>query len=303
MIKTNWVLAVVLTVTVTTGFATIPALAEALPRDDAQRACWSKHTRERTRVRLAEPTAVDFSNLRDGYSVRSPFLVDFSVRGMGVVPAGKAHPKAGHHHLLIDKRLPPSVTEKIPFDDHHRHFGKGQTGVELALPAGRHTLRLLFADHEHRPHFVFSPEIVVLVSGPRSVAPLSIDPANFEASCNAWYQEELTRPRPPGKRALITNLRDGEPVVSPFNLRFAVDGFGVAARGHGADGSGHFMLDVLVGDKLVQAIDLANGATQANLFVPVGNYTLRLRFMDDSRSQELLRAPDIKVSVVVQEKL
>ena len=36
--------------------------------------------------------------------------------------------------------------------DNHRHFGGGQTEVELTLPAGEHTLQLLLADHAHIPH-------------------------------------------------------------------------------------------------------------------------------------------------------
>ena len=61
-------------------------------------------------------------------------------------------------------------------------------------------------------------------------------------------------------------MRDGESVVSPVNLRFAVDGFGVAPNGFGAEGSGHFVLDVLRNDNSApQNVDLNNGATQATL--------------------------------------
>ena len=96
---------------------------------------------------------MSFTNLRSGYRVRSPFLVEFGIKGMGVVPAGKALPGTGHHHILVNTRMPPSVSEKLPFNDGHRHFGKGQTFAVLDLPPGKHTLRLLFADHEHRPYF------------------------------------------------------------------------------------------------------------------------------------------------------
>ena len=144
------------------------AQASPLPRTDAERACWQRYTRERTRLDLKELTAVSFTNLRSGYRVRSPFLVEFGIKGMGVVPAGKALPGTGHHHILVNTRMPPSVSEKLPFNDGHRHFGKGQTFAVLDLPPGRHTLRLLFADHEHRPYFVFSPEISVEVIGKRS---------------------------------------------------------------------------------------------------------------------------------------
>lgn len=281
-----------------------PLAAEPLPRDPQERSCWLQYTRERTQVRLNEPTAVEVANLRDGDVVRSPFRVDFAVRGMGVIPAGQPHPKAGHHHVLLDTRLPNNPGNKIPFNDFHRHFGKGQTGTTLALPAGAHTLRLLFADHDHRPYFVFSPELRLQVAGPRSDTPLRIDPDNFAATCKAWYQDERTRPRPEGRRAVISNLREGEPVISPFNLRLAVDGFGVAPKGRGGEGLGHFLLDVL-GDsgRVVQAIDLGHGATQVSLFLPPAAYTLRLRFVDDSGRRDLVPVDLTPIVVTAQERL
>lgn len=278
------------------------AQAEALPSDELERACWLQYTRERTRVRLVEPTAVDVSNLRDGMVVNSPFRVDFSIRGMGVIPAGKPHPKAGHHHMLVDATLPSNPGTPIPFNDFHRHFGKGQTGVVMALPPGVHRLRLLFADHDHKPYFIYSPEIKITVRGPRR-EPLKVDRAHFDASCKAWYDDEVERPRPDGRRITITNLRDGEPVVSPVNVRFAVDGFGVSPKGFGGDGQGYFMLDVLRNGVAAQVLDLANGATQATLHLAAGAYTLRLRFLDDSGSKELLPSVDTRITVAGQDRL
>ena len=296
--RIRWVVAFTAAIMVTP-----PAGAEAMPKDDQERACWLKHTRERTRVRLTEPTAVDVSNLRDGYTVRSPFRVDFSIRGMGVIPAGKAHPKAGHHHMLVDMTLPLNPGEKIPFNDFHRHFGKGQTGAVIALPTGKHRLRLLFADQDHRPYFVYSPEITVNVKGPRSGPEPRVLASDFDATCQVWYEEEQSRPRPEGKRSLISNLRDGEPVVSPVNLRFAVDGFGVAPKGHGGDTEGHFMLEVLRGDGgLVQTADLTNGATQSTQYLAPGNYNLRLRFVDDSGRRDLTPVTETRISVAAQER-
>ncbi|MBU6260030.1 MAG: DUF4399 domain-containing protein [Burkholderiales bacterium] len=272
------------------------ALADALPRDARARACWLEHTRERTRVHLNEPIVVDFANLRHGYAVRTPFRVDFSVRGMGVIPAGKLDPKAGHHHLLIDQPLPAVVTQPIPLSDKYRHFGKGQTGTVLDLAPGRHTLRLLFADYQHRPYFVYSPELTIDVTGPRSAQPVSID-----AGCKAWYEDEVTRPRPPGQRAVIINLRSGEPVVSPFTVRFGADGYGIAPRGSGGPGLGHFMFDVFgTGGRPVRALDLGNGATQALLFLPPGGYLLRLRLLGQGR--ELVPPAEVAVQVVAQER-
>ena len=36
--------------------------------------------------------------------------------------------------------------------DNIRHFGGGQTETEITLPAGSHTLQLVFADFMHIPH-------------------------------------------------------------------------------------------------------------------------------------------------------
>ncbi len=279
------------------------ASSEPLPTDELERECWQQYTRERTRVRMSEPTAVDVSNLRDGHIVSSPFRVDFSIRGMGVIPAGKPHPKAGHHHVLVDMSLPINPGEQIPFNDFHRHFGKGQTGAVLALPPGPHRLRLLFADHEHRPYFVFSPEIRIVVRGPRGTAP-KITRASFESSCRQWYEEENSRPRPEGMRAVVSNVRDGETVVSPINVRFAVDGFGVAPKDFGGPGLGHFMLEVARGENsATQQVDLSNGATQATLTLAPGVHTLRLRFLDDSGKRELTPVSSTRIVVSGQERL
>ena len=88
---------------------------------------------------------------QDGETVSSPFVVRFGLRGMGVAPAGIDMPGTGHHHLVIDASLPPAG-QPVPFDDRHKHFGKGQTETELSLPPGEHTLQLILGDHTHVPH-------------------------------------------------------------------------------------------------------------------------------------------------------
>lgn len=277
--------------------------AAPLPKDELERDCWLRHTRERTRVNIKEPTDVEFSNLRKGHQLRSPFQVEFAVRGMGVVPAGKVLAGTGHHHILINKSLPIDIQAKIPFSDTHKHFGKGQTETVLDLPPGKHKLRLLFADHDHRPYFVFSPEIEVTVTGPRNATPLRIDARNFDASCKAWYEDEMARPKPPGDSASVLNLRDGEPVSSPFNVRLGVQGFGVCAAGQSAEKTGHFMLDVRQGERVVRAVDLSNGATQTNVSLPNGAYQLHLRFVDGKSKRDLLPPSESTVVVTGQERL
>jgi hypothetical protein len=205
--------------------------------------------------------------------------------------------KAGHHHLLVDTPLPISPGDKIPFNDFHRHFGKGQTSAVLALTPGPHRLRLLFADHDHKPHFVFSPELRITVKGPRGTPP-KVTRADFDATCKAWYEDEVSRPRPEGSRVLVANVRDGETVVSPINLRLAADGFGIAPKGHGGEGLGWFILELQRADGGGrQTIDLSNGATQATLALAAGEWTLRLRLLDDSGRRDLV-APDVMRLVV-----
>lgn len=88
---------------------------------------------------------------QDGETVSSPFTVRFGLKGMGVAPAGVEMPGTGHHHLVIDAPL-PAAGQPVPFDDKHKHFGKGQTEAEISLPPGDHTLQLILGDHTHVPH-------------------------------------------------------------------------------------------------------------------------------------------------------
>jgi hypothetical protein len=222
---------------------------------------------------------------------------------MGVVPAGKEMPGTGHHHILIDTPLPRNVGEKIPFSDTHKHFGKGQTLTTIDLPPGPHTLRLLFADHEHRPYFVYSPEVKINVTAKRTAEPLKIDPKRFDESCAAWYQDEVSRPRPPGEWLGVANLRDGEPVTSPLVLHYGVEGYGVCAAGQTAERVGHFILQVQQGPKTLQTLDLSNGATQSTLGLPNGNYQLKLRFVDGKTGRDLLPPYEHSLPVTGQERM
>ena len=90
---------------------------------------------------------VYFINLKDGAELDSPFLVQFGLSGMGVAPAGIEKPNTGHHHLIIDTTLTPEESKQpIPADDHHLHFGAGQTEAMVTLPKGEHTLQLVLGD-------------------------------------------------------------------------------------------------------------------------------------------------------------
>lgn len=116
-----------------------PAPAAALPRTPAPAGATAY---------IIEPA--------DGATVSNPVRVVFGLKGIGVAPAGTDRADAGHHHLLIDTGLPENLAVPIANDEQHRHFGGGQTEVELTLTPGRHTLQLLLGDHLHIP---FDPPI------------------------------------------------------------------------------------------------------------------------------------------------
>ncbi len=95
---------------------------------------------------------VYFISPQDGATVKSPFLVQFGLSGMGVAPAGVEKPNTGHHHLLIDTKLTSEqMKAPLPADDHHKHFGGGQTEAMISLPKGKHTLQLVLGDWSHVP--------------------------------------------------------------------------------------------------------------------------------------------------------
>jgi len=277
------------------------AQAQGLPGNALERRCWLGYTAERSAIDMREPTAVRFVNLRNGYALRSPFMIEFGVRGMGVVPAGNPTERAGHHHLLIDTPLPRNHQEKIPFSDKHKHFGKGQTGTVLDLPPGAHTLRLLFADHDHRPYFVYSPEITVHVLGTRTAAPIAIDPAQFENTCSAWYQDQVSAPRGGAKEVYAKNLRDGEAVSSPFVLSLGAIGMGIAPAGRKLPDTGHFAVTVLRAGGTAQRLVLADGRTETTLDLARGDYELEIALLDADNKVALKSAP-LRLSVTRQDR-
>lgn len=116
------------------------------------------------RTPAPEGARVYFISPRAGETVSSPVTVRFGLAGMGVAPAGIAMLKTGHHHLIIDRDLPP-LDAPLPADEHVRHFGGGQTEVVVELAPGSHTLQLVLGDQNHVPHDppVISEKITITV--------------------------------------------------------------------------------------------------------------------------------------------
>jgi hypothetical protein len=103
---------------------------------------------------------------KDGAKVKSPVLVQFGLKGMGVAPAGVKFDNTGHHHLLVDTDAPADLAAPLPVTDKILHFGKGQTEAQVPLSPGKHTLQLLLGDQNHVPHNppVISKKITITVT-------------------------------------------------------------------------------------------------------------------------------------------
>jgi hypothetical protein len=110
-----------------------------------------------TAVDAGEEKSLYIISPQDGDLVTNPVRVQFGLRGMGVAPAGIDKPNTGHHHLLINVDKLPSMDQPLPSDENHRHFGGGQTEVELNLEPGTHSLQLVLGDKNHVP---FSPPLI-----------------------------------------------------------------------------------------------------------------------------------------------
>jgi hypothetical protein len=129
---------------------------------------------KRIKVRVVDPSLrkpspagarVYFVGLQDGSVLPPKATIRFGLVNMGVAPAGIEKANTGHHHVLVDTKLPP-LDEPIPNDFNHLHFGAGQTEAVVNLPLGRHTVQLLLGDENHVPHNppIMSKPITVLVT-------------------------------------------------------------------------------------------------------------------------------------------
>lgn len=226
---------------------------------------------ERARQRSPAPQAakLSFVGLADKAQVPGKLTVRFAITGMDVAPAGQAKRNAGHHHLLIDTELPP-LDRPIPSDFNHIHFGGGQTEAEIALSPGRHTLQLLFADHDHVPHDppVMSERITVEVAAETPEKPRST--------------------AAPGARVFFVDLADGATIPARSRIRFGSEGITLTPAGTANPNGGHHHLLV---DTELPALDreipsdfnhlhFGRGQTEVELSLAPGEHTLQLLMGD-----------------------
>lgn len=226
---------------------------------------------ERPRQRSAAPAdaKLSFVGLENNARVPSKLTVRFAVSGMEVAPSGRARRNAGHHHLLIDTEL-PALNQPIPSDFNHLHFGSGQTETEISLPPGRHSLQLLFADHDHVPHDppVMSEKIVVEVADAPDEKPRSA--------------------AAPGAKVFFLDLQDGATIPTRAIIRFGIENIALTPAGTKNANGGHHHLLVDTGppalDREIPSdfnhIHFGRGQTETELNLPPGEHTLQLLLGD-----------------------
>ena len=215
---------------------------------------------------IAESPKLDatafFTNLKNGDSVKSPFVVQFGMNFWGIAPAGQAGRLTGHHHLLIDTPLPMLHLAPLPFTEKYLHFGKGEMQGLVNLPPGKHTLRLLLADHKHVPHFVFSNEIEITV-----LAEVT-DKENLLKKSN---NPEL----------FFINIKDGESVPPYFKVQFHAANLNISNKESRLKNTGHFQVQIIPSTGKVEKMAFPSGQTEAWLRLPEGNYKMQLEFINN----------------------
>ncbi len=219
-----------------------------------------------------------FTNLHQGDKIETPFLVKFGLSGgWGLAPIAKPiSGKSGHHHLLVNRDLPLDFKQALPFTDQYIHFGKGQMETVLNLAPGQYQLRLLLADDKHLPYFVYSKPMTITVTKKNTTDPKSLVV--------------------PGLSLAV----EGRSVKRPFRVQFHVSGLNVAHQTQKEKDTGHFRLTVSSGTASKSAVmDFVNGQTEVWLEPPLGEYTLKLDFLDNANPGKML-AVGVTQSVSVE---
>ncbi len=213
-----------------------------------------------------------FSNLTEGASIETPFILKFGLTGMGLAAIDKAVSKTGHHHLLINRGLPTDFSKPLPFNDQYRHFGAGQMEAILDFQPGKYTLQLLLADHRHIPNFVASKRINITVTKKNQAS----DPKN------------MTRPG-----IAILTPRPDDVLTKPFRMMMHASQLNISNVSIIKKNVGHFRIWLKSDKGDEQLIDLTNGYTEVWLSPPAGNYQARIDYLDNNVPNQVLYKSDI----------
>ncbi len=219
-----------------------------------------------------------FSNVADGASIETPFVLKFGLTGMGLATINGVAAGTGHHHLLVNRELPLDFTQPLPFNDQYMHFGKGQMETVLTFPPGAYTLRLVLADHKHIPNFVYSKPVHITVTKKNA----DVDPKSLVV-----------------RGVEILAPKNGSTQKAPLQVGFHASGYNVSALAVPDAGTGHFRLRVTPDGGHEETMDFANGHTEVWLNPPAGHYTARLDLMDNNAAGKVL-ASSAPVAFVVE---
>jgi len=208
-----------------------------------------------------------FSNLKDGASIETPFVLKFGVSRYGIASIDKPVPKTGHHHLLVNRDLPLDFKQPLPFNDQYIHFGRGQMETVLTFKPGTYTLRLLLADDKHIPLFVYSKPLRITVTKKNE----AVDP------------KSLTKPA-----LSILSPASGETVTGPFRMAFHASALNVSHHAIADKRAGHFRVVAERAGNAAERIELSNGATETWLKPPPGDYKIKVELLSNADSREVM---------------
>ena len=221
-----------------------------------------------------------FTNLKDGETRESPFVLRFGLSMRGIVPAGKTAGRAGHHHLLVNQSLPLDFTKPLPFTEQYIHFGKGQIETVLNLPPGKYELRMLLADQGHIPFFVYSKPLTLTISKQnKDVTPASLlGPARIE----------------------VMSPAAGSTVRPPFRVQFHASGYNISHVGAKVPDTGYFRLSLEREGRKTEVMNFTAGQTEVWLNPPADDYTLRLELVSGTAGTVMTRAEPSALKVVAR---
>ena len=214
-----------------------------------------------------------FTNLQDGDQIETPFVLKFGLSGgWGLAPVSKASSgKSGHHHLLVNRELPLNFKQALPFNDQYIHFGGGQMETVLTFAPGTYTLRMLLANQQHLPHFVYSKPATITVT-----------------------KKNTTDPKTLQTKGISLMVPEGETLRPPFRVQFHASLLNVGHLSQQAPDTGHFKLKVVsLNGKGSAELDYPDGQTETYLSPPSGAYRLQLEWVDNMTGKTDLIAPAV----------
>ena len=213
----------------------------------------------------------------DGAAVISPVKVVMGTEGLIVRRRFEPQKRYGHHHILIDQPDVPAYGERIPVDDQHLHFHAIEKETFLDLPAGEHTLTLLFGNAHDQPyefHGRESQEHALAVKRSSAGAGQDLPPLTHTITITVTGGRNLLFAEPQNN----ADIRE-----FPFTIKLDAQGFEGAA--------GHFVIQygpyVVPKPGTVVPVDdnhihLEPGQTETEMDVGPGGWPFTVFYVDEN---------------------